>query len=148
MLVVVQKATELAAMHIVPVLSERSVPREGLDHEKARAWPKQALRAVRQCRRASLPEVREPSELTSILQAECFTGADLRVYLDADPRVRTLWTTQLRSQDVQDFASSSGWVPRRRLERRGAKHAGGAWGSRPFRLEGALRERRLLYSLV
>jgi len=85
MLVVVQKATELGAMRIVPVLSERSVPREGLDHEKAHAWPKQALRAARQCRRASLPEVREPIELASILDDECFTGADLRVYLDDRP---------------------------------------------------------------
>ncbi|MBW1906223.1 MAG: RNA methyltransferase, partial [Deltaproteobacteria bacterium] len=82
MLVVIQKATELGATRIVPVLSERSVPRDGLDHEKAHAWPKQALRAARQCRRASLPEVREPIELASILEDECFTEADLCVYLD------------------------------------------------------------------
>ncbi len=82
MLVVVQKATELGVMRIVPVLSEHSVPREGLAHEKAHAWPKQALRAARQCRRASLPEVREAIELASILQDDCFTRADLRVYLD------------------------------------------------------------------
>ena len=68
MLVVIQKATELGATRIVPVLSERSVPRDGLDHEKAHAWPKQALRAARQCRRASLPEVREAIELASILE--------------------------------------------------------------------------------
>jgi 16S rRNA (uracil1498-N3)-methyltransferase len=85
MLVVVQKATELGAIRIVPVLSERSVPREGLDHEKAHAWPKQALRAARQCRRASLPEVREPIELASILEDESFTGADVRIYLDDRP---------------------------------------------------------------
>ncbi|MGB5809183.1 MAG: RsmE family RNA methyltransferase, partial [Polyangiales bacterium] len=82
MLIVVQKATELGAMRIVPVLSERSVTREGLDHEKAHAWPKQALRAARQCRRASLPEVREAVELAAALEDECFTAADLRVYLD------------------------------------------------------------------
>ncbi|MFW2389941.1 MAG: RsmE family RNA methyltransferase [Polyangiales bacterium] len=82
MLVVVQKATELGVMRIVPVLSERSVPREGLAHEKAHAWPKQALRAARQCRRANLPEVREAIELSSVLEDACFTDADLRVYLD------------------------------------------------------------------
>ena len=91
MLVVVQKATELGVARIVPVLSERSVPRDGLDHQKAHAWPKQALRAARQCRRASLPEVREAIELSSILEDACFTEADLRVYLDdrtSTPRMR------------------------------------------------------------
>jgi len=82
MLVVIQKATELGATRIVPVLSERSVPREGLDHQKAHAWPKQALRAARQCRRASLPEVREAVELAAILDDACFTEADLCVFLD------------------------------------------------------------------
>jgi 16S rRNA (uracil1498-N3)-methyltransferase len=82
MLVVIQKATELGATRIVPVISERSVPRDGLEHEKAHAWPKQALRAARQCRRASLPEVREAIELASILEDECVTEADLCVYLD------------------------------------------------------------------
>jgi len=82
MLVVVQKATELGVTCIVPVLSERSVSRDGLAHEKAHAWPKQALRAARQCRRASLPEVREAIELASILEDECFIDADLCVYLD------------------------------------------------------------------
>lgn len=90
MLVVIQKATELGVTRIVPVLSERSVQRDGLEHQKAHAWPKQALRAARQCRRASLPEVREAIELTSILEDDCFTKADLGVYLDdraSDPRV-------------------------------------------------------------
>jgi 16S rRNA (uracil1498-N3)-methyltransferase len=82
MLTVVQKATELGVMRIVPVLSERSVQRDGLGHEKAHAWPKQVLRAARQCRRASLPELREAIELASILDDDCFTQADVRVYLD------------------------------------------------------------------
>lgn len=82
MLFVIQKATELGVARIIPVISEHSVQRDGLEHEKAHAWPKQALRAARQCRRASLPEVREATSLTSILEDGCFTEADLRVYLD------------------------------------------------------------------
>jgi 16S rRNA (uracil1498-N3)-methyltransferase len=67
MLAVIQKATELGVARVVPVLSERSVQRDGLDHEKAHAWPKQALRAARQCRRASLPVKTNPS-------ARCSSG--------------------------------------------------------------------------
>src|SRR5262249_9150876 len=58
MIFVSQKATELGIHHLQPVLTERSVPPEGLEHEKAHAWPGQAIRAVKQCRRASVPEVR------------------------------------------------------------------------------------------
>lgn len=82
MLVVIQKATELGVARIVPVLSEHSVQRDGLEHQKSHAWPKQALRAARQCRRASLPDVREAVELAAVLDDACFTEADLRVYLD------------------------------------------------------------------
>lgn len=82
MLVVVQKATELGVARIIPVLSAHSVQRDGLAHEKAHAWPKQALRAARQCRRASLPEVREAVELARAVEDDCFSQADVRVYLD------------------------------------------------------------------
>jgi 16S rRNA (uracil1498-N3)-methyltransferase len=67
MLVVVQKATELGVIRIVPVLSERSVQRSGLAHEKAHAWPGQALRASRQCRRASVPLVSGPELATGMV---------------------------------------------------------------------------------
>ncbi|MFK8001599.1 MAG: 16S rRNA (uracil(1498)-N(3))-methyltransferase [Polyangiales bacterium] len=91
MMVVMQKATELGVSCIIPVLSERSVPREGLDHQKASSWPKQVLRAARQCRRASLPEVREAVDLASVVEEACFTEADQRLYLDNESNaVRTL----------------------------------------------------------
>jgi 16S rRNA (uracil1498-N3)-methyltransferase len=82
MLTVVQKATELGVMRIVPVISERSVQREGLAHEKAHAWPRQALRAARQCRRASVPEVLSATTLGMALDDPAFAGADRRFYLD------------------------------------------------------------------
>lgn len=85
MLGVVQKATELGVMRVVPVLSERSVQRAGLSHEKAHAWPGQALRASRQCRRASVPEVSLAVSLAAALEDESFSGAALRVYLDDHP---------------------------------------------------------------
>lgn len=82
MLTIIQKATELGVARVIPVLSERSVPASGLAHEKAHAWPKQATRAARQCRRASLPEIREATGLRSALTDPAFAGAALRVYLD------------------------------------------------------------------
>jgi len=82
MLTVVQKATELGVMCIMPVLSERSVEAAGLAHEKAHAWPAQALRAARQCRRASIPEVRESVPLGDALHDASFREANERFYLD------------------------------------------------------------------
>jgi len=82
MLTVIQKATELGAACVLPVLSERSVQAAGLAHEKAHAWPAQALRAARQCRRASVPHVREAIPLAEALADAVFVGADRRWVLD------------------------------------------------------------------
>ncbi|MDB4973286.1 MAG: Ribosomal small subunit methyltransferase [Myxococcaceae bacterium] len=82
MLAVIQKATELGVMCVLPVLSERSVQATGLEHEKAHAWPAQALRAARQCRRSSLPDVRSASPLAEALDDALFRTAERRFYLD------------------------------------------------------------------
>lgn len=82
MLGVIQKATELGAMGVIPVLSERSVQQAGLAHEKAHAWPAQALRAARQCRRASIPEVRSAQPFATALDSASFREANHRFYLD------------------------------------------------------------------
>lgn len=84
MLGVIQKATELGVVRVVPVISERSVQRDGLAHEKAHAWPGQALRAARQCRRASVPEVRSTVPLAAALDDPSFQKAAHRFYLDLD----------------------------------------------------------------
>jgi 16S rRNA (uracil1498-N3)-methyltransferase len=82
MLLVIQKATELGVVRIVPVVSERSVQWDGLAHEKCHAWPGQALKASRQCRRASVPEVRVAVSLPAALDDASFTTANRRFYLD------------------------------------------------------------------
>jgi len=82
MLGVIQKATELGVMAVVPVFSEKSVPASGLAHEKAHAWPAQALRAARQCRRASIPRVASAITLAAALETPHFQAANLRYYLD------------------------------------------------------------------
>lgn len=88
MLVVMQKATELGVVRVVPVFSARSVGPEGLAHEKAHAWPGQTLRAARQCRRASVPEVRAAVPLEKALGEGFWREAVHRFYLDdRAPRV-------------------------------------------------------------
>ena len=87
MIFVMQKATELGVMRIVPLLTDHSVPPEGLEHERANAWPAQVIRAAKQCRRGSLPEVLPPTSLDSFLASQAFTSADACVMLDdrSDP---------------------------------------------------------------
>jgi 16S rRNA (uracil1498-N3)-methyltransferase len=85
MLTVAQKATELGVARIVPVFSAHSVGPSGLEHEKAHAWPGQILRAARQCRRASVPELRPAAPLAKVLADPLWEGAD-RCYL-LDDRV-------------------------------------------------------------
>jgi len=123
MLGVVQKATELGAMHVLPVISERSVQFEGLEHEKAHAWPGQALRAARQCRRASVPRVETATSLITALDDVRVRDADRRIYLDDQVARETPLDRAPRPRTVA-FAvgPEGGWTDdeRRLLESRGA----------------------------
>lgn len=82
MLFVAQKATELGAARIVPLLTEHSVPSSGLEHEKAHAWPGQLVRAAKQCRRSSLPELLPPMSFDAFLGSPLLERAELRLCLD------------------------------------------------------------------
>jgi 16S rRNA (uracil1498-N3)-methyltransferase len=82
MIFVMQKATELGVTQIVPLITEHSVPPEGLEHEKAASWPGQLLRAARQCRRGSIPQLHPPTSLDTFLTSSAFTSADLSIMLD------------------------------------------------------------------
>ncbi len=82
MIFVAQKATELGVSRIVPLLTEHSVPSEGLDHEKAHAWPGQIIRAAKQCRRSSLPELLPPLPFDEFLSSSIAAQADLSLCLD------------------------------------------------------------------
>jgi 16S rRNA (uracil1498-N3)-methyltransferase len=79
---VVQKATELGVRRIVPLLTDHSVPLEGLAAEQAHAWAGHIARAAKQCRRASLPGVLSPMPLELLLASKVFTAADRCLFLD------------------------------------------------------------------
>ena len=67
---VVQKATELGVMRLVPVITERSIVR--LDDEqsdrKSSHWRAIAIAACEQCGRNRLPDVTVPAQLPSFLR--------------------------------------------------------------------------------
>ena len=64
------------------MFSAHSVGPAGLAHEKAHAWPGQTLRAARQCRRASVPEVRNAMPLERVFEDPVWQDATLRYTLD------------------------------------------------------------------
>jgi 16S rRNA (uracil1498-N3)-methyltransferase len=82
MIFVAQKATELGCTKIVPALTAKSVPPKDLDHEKPWAWPGQARKAARQCRRASVPEVTKVTPLARVIEAPFWREASRRFFLD------------------------------------------------------------------
>jgi 16S rRNA (uracil1498-N3)-methyltransferase len=59
---IIEKATELGAAAIVPLLSERTVVRLDADEalDKKNKWQRVAMEAAKQCGRNWLPEVRKP----------------------------------------------------------------------------------------
>jgi 16S rRNA (uracil1498-N3)-methyltransferase len=59
----VEKATELGAAAIVPLLTERTIPH----HAKTERWRKLCVAAMKQSGRCILPEVREPMPLGEFL---------------------------------------------------------------------------------
>jgi 16S rRNA (uracil1498-N3)-methyltransferase len=133
MLMVTQKATELGVARIIPVFSAFSVGPDGLDHEKAHAWPGQTLRAARQCRRASVPEVRRAIPLERVFDDLAWKAAVVRYTLD--DRAGTAagpWPARERGAVIEVVLAvgpEGGWsdAERTALERQGA---------RPLRLGG------------
>lgn len=79
---VMQKATELGVTRIVPLLTDHSIPPEGLAQEQAHAWAGHIARAARQCRRASLPALLAPMTLETFFATSDFAAADCCLFLD------------------------------------------------------------------
>jgi 16S rRNA (uracil1498-N3)-methyltransferase len=82
MLLAIPKATELGVVRIQPVISDHSVQAGGLEHEKAHAWQNAALRAARQCRRSSVPEVCATLPLRKLLSGDAWRSFGRAYYLD------------------------------------------------------------------
>jgi len=137
MIFVSQKATELGIHHLQPVLTERSVPPEGLEHEKAHAWPGQAIRAVKQCRRASVPEVRPAAPLAEVLAGDLWQGAEARFFL-ADHGAGSATLERGPASACLAVGPEGGWTDAEREELSAAGGIPLVLGSRVLRAETAV----------
>lgn len=83
MILVTQKAAELGCVALVPVITQHSVQRgAALEKEKPWAWRGQSLKGSRQCRRASVMHVAEPTPLREALAMSAWRGARARFFMD------------------------------------------------------------------
>lgn len=84
---VIQKATELGASEVVPVLCQRSVPQLGEERAEKRQqrWARIALAAAQQCRRPDVPRVLGPTPLAAALQACALDPTPLSLLLYEGP---------------------------------------------------------------
>ncbi len=76
----VEKATELGVSAIVPLLTERTIPR----HARRERWQKIALAAMKQSGRSVLPSISEPQTLEDFFIAAAGAGARLVPHEKAD----------------------------------------------------------------
>ena len=76
---IIQKATELGAARIIPLLSERVIVQldeEGA-REKAEKWQQVAVEAIKQCGQRWLPQVEPPVTLPALLRRDERFGLSL-----------------------------------------------------------------------
>ena len=87
----VEKATELGARRLVPLLCERleRFPVEKAQKRRER-WERKAEEAAKQSERTVIPSIEEPAPLGRFAGA---CGAPLRLACHADPDVKGLWAT-------------------------------------------------------
>jgi 16S rRNA (uracil1498-N3)-methyltransferase len=65
---IVQKATELGARRIVPILTERTVVEVGADSHKVEKWRTIAIESIKQCGSPYLPKIAAPIELAKAIK--------------------------------------------------------------------------------
>ena len=107
---IIQKATELGAFRIIPLLSERVATRlenEAVQH-KAEKWRQAAVEAIKQCGQRWLPQVEAPVTLPALLARGEHFDLSLVGSLQSDARHPREY---FRSQDIRP-PSASGSAPK------------------------------------
>jgi 16S rRNA (uracil1498-N3)-methyltransferase len=95
----VQKTTELGVGRIVPVVTGRSVARPEAGSARQPRWEKIAREAARQCGRADVPHVDEPTALATALAAP-----------ELPPRRFALWEGE-ESRSLPRALAAGGFAP-------------------------------------
>lgn len=69
---VIQKATELGVKGIIPLITDNSVIKQSVVHDKLSKWQKIANEAVKQCERVDFPKIHAPVTLKEIIESNDF----------------------------------------------------------------------------
>ncbi len=109
---IVQKATELGARRIIPVLSERSVPQTAEEQasHKVERWQSTAIEAIKQSGSAWLPEIEAPVSVPALLgRGEKF---DLNFVASLQPEARhpRMFFKNYHEEQKQPPGSIAVWV--------------------------------------
>ncbi|MDT8441319.1 MAG: RsmE family RNA methyltransferase [Desulfuromonadales bacterium] len=121
---ILEKLTELGVARIVPMETARSTTLVERDarQRKSHRWPELLRRAARQCRRAMLPELFAPLDLSAALALAART--ELKLLLDADQAPWTLreGIAQLQPESVALLIGPEGGFTAEEVA--SAQHAG------------------------
>lgn len=109
---IIQKATELSAARIVPLLSERVVAHLGTDDasRKADKWQGVAIEAIKQCGSAWLPKVEAPLTPEQFLARHETFELSLIGSLQPDARHPRQFLQAFRTEHGRNPASVGVWV--------------------------------------
>jgi 16S rRNA (uracil1498-N3)-methyltransferase len=140
---VIEKATEIGAASVIPMVTERTVvrPRTGRGEQHLERWRRIAIGAARQCSGAWVPEVREIHSFSRAL-AVC-AGFDAALIATLLPGTEPLADVmaRLREPQVKDVALLIGpegdFSPSEQAEAGTSNCVGVSFGSRVLRSETA-----------
>jgi 16S rRNA (uracil1498-N3)-methyltransferase len=109
---IIQKATELGAARLIPLLSERVATRlDGAQaRDKAEKWRQTAIEAIKQCGQPWLPQVEEPLSLVALLARGLSFDLALVGSLQGDGRHPRLYFQQYEAQHGRRPQSVAAWI--------------------------------------
>jgi 16S rRNA (uracil1498-N3)-methyltransferase len=109
---IIQKAAELGAARVVPLLSERVAMRlsGGQARDKAEKWRQCAVEAIKQCGQPWLPEVEEPLTLPALLAKGASFDLALAGSLQGDGRHPRRYFEEYQAQHGRRPQTVGAWI--------------------------------------